>query len=545
MNILRRFSIYQRLVMNAILVTLGIALLIGTTLYYSYDAMLTERREAMRQQVEAAYGAVQAFQQLVNQGRVKPEEAKAQAKETLRQMRFGDNNYFWINDLQARVVMHAAKPEMEGEDASHILDSEKKPIFREFVRVAEQQASGGYVDYLWPKPGFSEPVFKVSYVKLVPELGWVIGAGVYTDDVWSFFVELLSLVLLIMVPLMLLLLTFSWLIAHSIIRPLRRTELSLSQIAQGGGDLTCQLDSTGNDELAHLANSFNLFTASLAATVRQVVASSSKSRSAAEQLEVAMDKSQRSTQRQQHETEGVATAMNEMAATTREVANSAVQAADAAEEARKRIAIGNSVVTQAIDAMQGLANEVCDAGRVVTELVTETQHIGSVLEVIKRIADQTNLLALNAAIEAARAGELGRGFAVVADEVRTLANQTQSSTNEIQSMITRLQNGVQAAVNSMQRTQQLSDETVHHSQETGGALGAISEAVLIITDRNSQIASAAEQQSLATAEINRNVVNISTLAVEVSEQNNQVNAICHDLKRIGDELSTLVAQFKT
>ena len=258
-----------------------------------------------------------------------------------------------------------------------------------------------------------------------------------------------------------------------------------------------------------------------------------------------MTSSQRNTLRQQHETEGVATAMNEMAATTREVANSAVQAADAAEEAKERIATGNRVVNEAIAAMQGLAHEVSDAGRVVTDLVAETQHIGSVLEVIRRIADQTNLLALTAAIEAARAGELGRGFAVVADEVRTLANQTQSSTNEIQSMITRLQNGVQAAANSMQRTQILSDDTVRHSQETGVALGAISEAVLIITDRNSQIASAAEQQSLATNEINRNVVNISTLSVEVSQQNNQVTVICHDLTRMSDELATLVAQFRT
>lgn len=495
--------------------------------------------------MEAAHGAVQYFQQQVSQGKLKVEEAQRLAKETLRNMRFGDNNYFWINDEQARVIMHAAKPELEGQDASQILDSNKKPIFLEFARVAQQQEAGGYVDYYWPKAGLSEPVFKVSYVKAVAGWGWVIGAGVYTDDVWAFFVQLLTLVLLILVPLLLLLLGFSWLIAHSIIRPLRRTEQSLSQIAQGGGDLTRQLDTSGNDELAHLADSFNRFTASLADTVRNVVTASGKSRSAAEQLEAAMASSQRNTLRQQHETEGVATAMNEMAATTREVANSAVQAADAAEEAKERIATGNRVVNEAIAAMQGLAHEVSDAGRVVTDLVAETQHIGSVLEVIRRIADQTNLLALNAAIEAARAGELGRGFAVVADEVRTLANQTQSSTNEIQSMITRLQNGVQAAANSMQRTQILSDDTVRHSQETGVALGAISEAVLIITDRNSQIASAAEQQSLATNEINRNVVNISTLSVEVSQQNNQVTAICHDLTRMSDELATLVAQFRT
>ena len=300
--------------------------------------------------------------------------------------------------------MHAAKPELEGQDASQIVDSKDKLIFQEFIRIAQQQVSGGYVDYFWPKPGLSDPVFKVSYVKQVPDWGWVIGAGVYTDDVWAFFVELLTLVLLILVPLVLLLLCFSLLIAHSIIGPLRRTERSLSLIAQGGGDLTCQLDASGSDELAHLAASFNRFAASLADTVRNVVAASSKSRCAAEQLEVAMAASQSITQRQQQETEGVASAMNEMAATTREVANSAVQAADAAEEAKVRITTGNKVVNEAIDAMRSLAHEVSDAGHVVTDLVAETQNIGSVLEVIKRIADQTNLLALNAAIEAASWG---------------------------------------------------------------------------------------------------------------------------------------------
>ena len=123
--------------------------------------------------MEAAHGAVQYFQQQVSQGKLKVEEAQRLAKETLRNMRFGDNNYFWINDEQARVIMHAAKPELEGQDASQILDSNKKPIFLEFARVAQQQEAGGYVDYYWPKAGLSEPVFKVSYVKAVA--GWGLG----------------------------------------------------------------------------------------------------------------------------------------------------------------------------------------------------------------------------------------------------------------------------------------------------------------------------------------------------------------------------------
>ena len=206
---------------------------------------------------------------------------------------------------------------------------------------------------------------------------------------------------------------------------------------------------------------------------------------------------------------------------------------------------GNQIVTDAVAAMHSLSHEVGQSNRLIELLVTETGHIGSVLEVIRRIADQTNLLALNAAIEAARAGELGRGFAVVADEVRTLANQPQASTNEIQGMISRLQNGVQAAAKSMQQTLLLSDQTLLHSQETGSALQIISEAVLAITDRNAQIASAAEEQSLASGEINRNVVNISELSGEVARQNSQVQVISHDLRLLSNELGDLVAKFRT
>lgn len=545
MNALRQLTIYQRLLTNALLMLIGIAVLCSSTLYYSYEAMLQNRRDATREQVDTAFATLEYYRQLVSSGALTEVQAQQQAKELLRHMHYGQGGYFWINDLTPKAVMHAAKPELEGQDLSAIRDTNGKSIFMEFVRIAKANPTGGFVDYYWPKPGMSEPILKVSYVKLLPEWGWVLGTGQYADDAWAFFTELLILVLKILLPLLTVLIFASWLIAQSIIRPLRHTEQSLHDIAQGGGDLTRQLDTSGRDELARLALSFNVFTNSLATTVRNIATASSRSHQAAVQLEMAVEAGQLNVDRQHHETEGVATAMNEMAATTREVASSAVQAADAAEEAKRRLMAGNQIVTDAVAAMHSLSHEVGQSNRLIELLVTETGHIGSVLEVIRRIADQTNLLALNAAIEAARAGELGRGFAVVADEVRTLANQTQASTNEIQGMISRLQNGVQAAAKSMQQTLLLSDQTLVHSQETGSALQVISEAVLTITDRNAQIASAAEEQSLASGEINRNVVNISELSGEVARQNGQVQVISHDLRLLSNELGELVAKFRT
>ncbi|MFC3913972.1 methyl-accepting chemotaxis protein [Pseudaeromonas sharmana] len=541
---LRRLTIYHRLLLSGVLTLSGLICLAAVTLYVSYQAVMADKRETVRQLVEATNGTLSALYAEEQRGELDRASAQQQAKQLIRQMRFGDENYLWINDLSPKAVLHPAKPELEGQDLSQIRDPQGKPIFLEFVRVAQQAPAGGFVDYYWPKPGHADPVFKVSYVQLFPAWGWVVGSGVYTDDVWAFFMSQLMTVLSIVFPLMLLLTLLSLAIGRSIIRPLQQTERSLSAIADGGGDLTRRLDEQGRDELAALARAFNRFNQNLSQTVSQIMGASERSQHAAAELELAVKAGQETMLRQHHETEGVATAMNEMAATTREVANSAVQASDAALDARQRLDEGAEVIQQAIGAMRQLNQEVTVADDMVNHLVDETKQIGSVVEVIRRIADQTNLLALNAAIEAARAGDQGRGFAVVADEVRKLATQTQTSTNEIQSIISRLQQGVHNAANSMQQTQRLSRQTVEHSAGTGEALSAIASAVLVMNDRNAQIASAAEEQSLASAEINRSVINISTLSAEVGQQHGQVQTISHDLHQLSDELQELVSRFR-
>jgi len=247
---------------------------------------------------------------------------------------------------------------------------------------------------------------------------------------------------------------------------------------------------------------------------------------------------------QRRETEQVATAMNEMAATVQEVARNASEAAGAASHADNEAGAGRAVVRETTASIENLAHEVESAAQVVQQLANDSESIGAVLDVIKGIAEQTNLLALNAAIEAARAGEQGRGFAVVADEVRTLASRTQDSTKEIEGMIEQLQNGARNAVEVMENGREKARTGVDQTKQAVQALDAITKAVATINQMNTQIASAAEQQRATTEEMNRNIININQIAEQTATSAIQTTTASDELARLSAQLQSLVNQFK-
>lgn len=240
----------------------------------------------------------------------------------------------------------------------------------------------------------------------------------------------------------------------------------------------------------------------------------------------------------------IATAVTEMSATAQEVASNASSAAQAANEADQQAADGLNVVESTIDSINLLADEVVNTAKVIENLKTDSENIGSILDVIRGIAEQTNLLALNAAIEAARAGEQGRGFAVVADEVRTLAQRTQQSTQEIQDMITKLQAGSYNAVEAMEKGRNQAEISVEQAANAGQRLQMITQAISTITDMNYQIATSSEEQSAVAEEINRNVNHINTTTVEAAEGANRTSEACNDIKKLVRDLGDVVEQFK-
>ncbi|MCO7577837.1 MULTISPECIES: methyl-accepting chemotaxis protein [Pseudomonas chlororaphis group] len=335
-----------------------------------------------------------------------------------------------------------------------------------------------------------------------------------------------------------------WLVGHGIARPLRQMVAMLDDIAQGEGDLTRRLTSDRADELGSIAKGFNTFLAKLQAMISQVVTSvQSVSDSSEHTADIAIRTNQ-GVHKQMVEIDQVATAVHEMTATAQDVARNATQAAQAASHADQAASQGMQIVRDTSSSIGALAEEIGRAVGVVQTLAKDSENINAILIAIRGIAEQTNLLALNAAIEAARAGEQGRGFAVVADEVRNLAQKTQQATEEIQSMIQQLQQGTREVVRVMEDSQHKTDKSVEHAAKAAQALETITQAVSVINDMNTQIASAAEEQSAVAEDINRNVINIGQVANEVASGADESSAASAGLTKLAEQQRRLINQFK-
>ncbi|MHB9797125.1 methyl-accepting chemotaxis protein [Pseudomonas sp. MT3] len=335
-----------------------------------------------------------------------------------------------------------------------------------------------------------------------------------------------------------------WLVGHGIARPLRQLVGMLDDIAQGEGDLTCRLSSDRADELGSIAQGFNTFLGKLQGMIGQVVSSVQRVSDSSEHTADIAIRTNQGVQQQLAEIELVATAVHEMTATAQDVARNATHAAEAAHHADQAAHHGKRIVESSSTAIQALASEIGRAVGVVQTLARDSENINAILVAIRGIAEQTNLLALNAAIEAARAGEQGRGFAVVADEVRNLAQKTQQATEEIQSMIQQLQHGTREVVQVMQQSQEKTDDSVRHASEAAQALESITQAVSVINDMNTQIASAAEEQSAVAEDINRNVSNIGMVANQVAGGADEASQASAELTKLAEQQRRLVNQFK-
>jgi methyl-accepting chemotaxis protein len=487
--------------------------LICWQLMHQADLSLQARQDSTRQHVEIAHGIVVWAHAQEASGKMDRAQAQQLARSAIAALRYEGSEYFWINDMHPRVVMHPIKPELDGKDVSDMKDPNGLPLFKAFV--AKVRDSGkGFVAYQWPKPGNSAPVDKISYVQGFEPWGWVIGSGIYVGDLREATMRQLTMDAAI-VAAALLLAGYLFLSFYRVMDGgLKETRRHLR--AMTSGDLTTSPSPWGNDEAAQLMLELRAMQDSLRQMVMRVRRSSDEIvHSSSEIASGAMDLSAR--------TEQAAANLEESAASMEEISSTVKSSSDNTTEAA-RVAEHNA----------GLAGE---GGRVMRDVVQtmdsireSSARIADIIATIDGIAFQTNILALNAAVEAARAGEQGRGFAVVAGEVRTLAQRSAGAAREIRDLIGRSVEQVEAGTGTVHRAGATMEEIVTASQRVSQLLG--------------EVANGAREQSLGIAQIGAAVQELDRMTQQNAALVEQTAAASGAMKNQAESLATEVARFR-
>jgi methyl-accepting chemotaxis protein len=529
------------------------------------STLMAEKTEKLKNLVQLAYKTVENAY-----GRNDLPEAERQklALSMIKAMRYNTDDYLWINDSHPTMVMHPIKPALDGKDLSDFKDPKGKKLFVEFAKVCREKDEGT-VDYLWPKPGQEQPVEKLSYVKLFKPWDWIIGTGIYIDDVRSLIsareatvAQSLSshrntLVIAIVLILAATAGGVAWIVKR-ITGPIRNAGKMLKDAAEGQGDLTRRLAVDTKDEVGEMAHWFNVFIGNLQEIVRQVVDNAKRIGDSAMGLAGISDQMNSGAEQTSSKANGVAAAAEQMNANMASVAAAMEEAttninmiASATEEMTATITEiaqnsgkGNTIVSKAVSQAQIVSTKVAELGRA-------AQEIGKVTEAITEISEQTNLLALNATIEAARAGEAGKGFAVVANEIKELAKQTALATEEIKSQIAGIQGTTEDTVTEITEISKVINDVSdivativtaveEQSVTTQEIAGSVSEASRGVEEVNHNVA----QGSGVSGEIAQDIADVNQSANEISASTGQVKLSAEELAGLAKTLNQLVGRFK-
>lgn len=545
MKLIQGLSITQRLVTLLGIAAFGTALMVAFMMFILNGLLIDEEKRKLDAVLDSAHTIVNYYYEQAESGDLTEEEARQQAFNRLDDIRYEGAEYIFTLNRQGEMVQHPFTKSLVGKNVLSYEDPEGTQLFQEMVDKARNN-DRGTVEYIWQKSSNANNLVpKISRIRVFEPWNIILGTGQYTDNIaailWQEFFKLAGLALVLAVPLMLLFIF----IIRSITRPLKTINSAMVDIAEGEGDLTRRLDDSGSDELARLAASFNTFVHKIQQLVQSVQESAHSESEAAKKLTELSSTSRRQSDELSSQTGSVATAITELSSSAAEVAEHARQAADSANTADEEAGRSAVIVRESVNNIEALTNELKKAGDQARLLQDGSEKIGNILGVIVAIAEQTNLLALNAAIEAARAGDAGRGFAVVADEVRTLATRTQHSTDEISGIVDSIQGAIKDVSQIITDVEGRSTSTNEEALKAEQAIGQIQEAVANISTMNVQIASATDEQSRVTKDLNENITGISDLSHANQEANAQVAEVSQDLNKNSVDLSQLVSRFKT
>ena len=510
----RNWTILSKIL--SISITTITLLLLGVIFYvlpYMEKHLMEEKIAATKGVVETAASLIESHIQEAKDGKITEAEAKARSLEDLQTMRYHGDEYFWINDLEPKILVHGVKPELNGKNASDIKDPHGKQIFVEFAKVAKEKGAG-IVEYQWAKPGATQPVDKISYVKLIKEWDWVVGSGIYVDDVKTEVAKMRWQILAATLLLALVVFAFAWIVARKIKQALDKAISVSEQIA--AGDLTVKIDINSEDETGQLLESLKEMNEGLARIVGEVRTGADSIATATEQIAAGnTDLSQR-TEEQASALEETASSMEELTSTVKQNADNAQQANQLAISASGVAVKGGDVINRVVRTMESITSS--------------SRKISDIIGVIDGIAFQTNILALNAAVEAARAGEQGRCFAVVAAEVRSLAQRSAAAAKEIKTLI-------EDSVSKVQDGSRLVEEAGHTTQE-------IVTSIKRVTDIMAEISAASLEQSSGIEQVNTAITQMDDVTQQNAALVEQAAAAAESLEEQAQQMVQVVTRFR-
>ena len=462
-------------------------------------------------------------------------------KAMLNQFSFGEGTYFFINSYD----MHNIANSRRGPKPKTPLDPTRpspnvKNTMEKMIDIAK--AGGGFIQYQAFKTAAKvDKAPKLAYAQNIPGYDWLISTGYFIDDIEETVqqkVNTLDMTLdrimvntgIIILVILSISLVSCFVLIMRTLKPLDNMNKALKDIAHGEGDLTNKLTIEVDDEVGRSAQSFNDFSEKIRKIIIMVTEEAKEIYGGTMQLDKSSKTSNELVKEQKEKTEYLSHVIYEMVTTAQEITNHGVQAESAANEANVEATKTSQALLIAVNKLKSLNEDINKSSIAMNELERETDQIGSVLEVIQQIAEQTNLLALNAAIEAARAGEQGRGFAVVADEVRTLASRTQTSTEEIRKMIERLQMGARNAVSSMDISKASCIEAQEVAETSNESLDKVNEAISVIHEVNTIVATAAKEQTDVTEDLNNNLHGLVQLTTDTEKEMTIVSDTSKQLK---------------
>ena len=513
---LNSLSIAKRLALVIGSALLGVILMAATFLISEKNLFLEQSKSSVRQTVEITHGLMTHFHEQAVKGSLTEEEAKQRAMAAIKDLRYSGNEYFWLQDMQARIVMHPIKPELTGQDQSQTKDANGKLLFTEFANTVK--ASGaGFVAYAWTKPGGDNPLPKLSYVQGFAPWGWIVGSGIYIDNIDAIIADRFIGFAIGTLVLAALLLTISLVISRNLLKQLGGEPAYAEAITQriAAGDLSVDITLKPNDQssLLHALKTMRDNLAGIVGRVRQ--GSDSVATASAEIAQGNQDLSSR-TESQASALEETAASMEQLSATVKKNADNAQQANQLAQSASSVAIKGGAVVTQVVDTMKHINDS--------------SKKIFDIISVIDGIAFQTNILALNAAVEAARAGEQGRGFAVVASEVRSLAGRSAAAAKEIKGLIS-------ASVERVEQGNVL-------VEQAGVTMTEVERAIQRVTDIMGEISAASSEQALGVAQVGEAVTQMDQVTQQNAALVEEMAAAASSLQSQAQELVETVAVFK-